>query len=72
MKTALLSTLPAGISPDWVDVLILDEDGNELPPDNVGQLVIRSEYLSPGYWRRDSETAQMRRSRERRALVSSG
>jgi hypothetical protein len=26
---------------------------------------------NPGYWRRDSETAQMRRSRERRALVSS-
>ena len=49
-------SLPAGVPPDWVDVLILDEDGRELPPDSVGQLVIRSSYLSPGYWRRDELT----------------
>ena len=64
-------SLPAGSSPDWVDILILDEHGNELPPDTVGQLVIRTSYLSPGYWRRpemterafadDPSKAQMRR-----------
>ncbi len=49
-------SLPAGTPPDWVDVLILDEDGGQLLPDSVGQLVIRSSYLSPGYWRRPEMT----------------
>ena len=49
-------SLPAGTPPEWVDVLILDEEGRELPPDTVGQLVIRSSYLSPGYWRRPEMT----------------
>jgi amino acid adenylation domain-containing protein len=51
-------SLPAGRSPDWVDVLIVDEDGAELPPDSVGHVVVRSSYLSPGYWRRPEMTAR--------------
>ncbi len=50
------STVPAGYVRDDMHVLILDENGQELSSNEVGQIAIRSRYLSPGYWRRPELT----------------
>jgi acyl-coenzyme A synthetase/AMP-(fatty) acid ligase len=34
----------------FVEIAVLDEDGRELPPGDVGQLGVRSPTLAPGYW----------------------
>lgn len=34
----------------FAEVVVLDEDGNELPAGTVGRLGFRSPTLSPGYW----------------------
>ena len=48
------SKLPIGYSLQDKDVLVLDEAGQELGPGQVGQLAVKSRYISLGYWR-DSE-----------------
>jgi non-ribosomal peptide synthetase component F/lauroyl/myristoyl acyltransferase len=42
--------IPAGYSPPSVEVAILDEEGHTLPPGSVGEMAVRSRYLSAGYW----------------------
>ena len=37
---------------------IVDSDGNDLPPREVGELLYQGENLMAGYWRREKETAQ--------------
>jgi amino acid adenylation domain-containing protein len=44
--------LPVGFTEEDKQILLLDEDGNELGCNRVGEIVVRSRYLSPGYWRR--------------------
>jgi len=39
-----------------VRILILGEDGRELAKNEVGQLAIKSRYLTPGYWQRPELT----------------
>jgi long-chain acyl-CoA synthetase len=39
-------------------VRVVDAEGNELPPRQVGELLYRGESLMTGYWRRDEETAR--------------
>jgi amino acid adenylation domain-containing protein len=48
--------LPAGRAPDGIEVLIVDDDGLPVPAGETGQIVLRSPYLSPGYWRRPDLT----------------
>jgi amino acid adenylation domain-containing protein len=43
--------VPVGYACDGLETLLLDPDGNEVGPDGVGEIVVRSRYLSPGYWR---------------------
>jgi amino acid adenylation domain-containing protein len=50
------STVPAGYPGDDLEVLILGEDGRDLGAGQVGQIAIKSRYLTPGYWRRPELT----------------
>ncbi|MFO1476082.1 MAG: AMP-binding protein [Verrucomicrobiota bacterium] len=49
--------LPAGVPVDGIEVT-LRERYQPVEPGEVGELVIRSRYLSPGYWRNDERTAE--------------
>lgn len=39
-------------------VLIVDDGGTEVPPGEVGQIVVRGPHVMAGYWRRPELTAQ--------------
>jgi sugar O-acyltransferase (sialic acid O-acetyltransferase NeuD family) len=43
------------VSPDR-KLLILDDAHNEVPQGSVGEIAIKSDYMSGGYWRNDAET----------------
>jgi amino acid adenylation domain-containing protein len=48
--------VPAGYPLPGMEVLILDDAGQELPPSQVGQIAVRSKYLTLGYWRKPELT----------------
>jgi len=39
-----------GTTFDWMDVAILDEEGNELPENQVGLVGVKGECITKGYW----------------------
>jgi len=41
-----------------VDMKIVDEAGEEVRPDEPGELLIRGPHVTPGYWRRPEATAE--------------
>jgi amino acid adenylation domain-containing protein len=44
--------VPLGYPIDDLEIRLLDEHGNEVRPGEVGEITIRSRYISRGYWRR--------------------
>jgi amino acid adenylation domain-containing protein len=46
------NVLPAGYAVEGKQILILDEDGKPLESGHIGEIAVRSQFLSPGYWRR--------------------
>jgi len=48
--------VPVGHAVDDKHVLLLDKQGNEVGFDRVGEIAVRSRYLSPGYWQRPDLT----------------
>jgi acyl-CoA synthetase (AMP-forming)/AMP-acid ligase II len=44
--------VPWGYIAEDKEVLIWDEDGKLVPKGQIGEVVVKSRYLSPGYWRR--------------------
>jgi acyl-coenzyme A synthetase/AMP-(fatty) acid ligase/acyl carrier protein len=50
--------LSVGKATSDVEIRLLDESDNDVPDGESGQLVVRSHYLSPGYWRDDELTAR--------------
>lgn len=49
----------AGRPYDWVQLRIADPvTGTALPPDGVGEVLVRSSQVTQGYWRRPDETAR--------------
>jgi amino acid adenylation domain-containing protein len=48
--------LPIGYPLKDKDVLVLDEGGRELGTGEVGEIAVRSRYISPGYWRDPDRT----------------
>jgi len=43
-------TVPVGYAVEEMEVLLLDDDGHEVGADEIGEIAVRSRYLSPGYW----------------------
>ncbi len=43
------------------EIFVVDEDGQRLPPGEVGELVVRGSNLMRGYWRRPEDTARVLR-----------
>ncbi len=41
-----------------VEMKVVDDDGNELPPGEVGEIVIRGHNVMKGYWGREDATAE--------------
>lgn len=50
------SAAPIGRPIEDTEVLLLDERGDEVGPGEIGEITVRSTYLSPGYWRRPELT----------------
>jgi len=50
--------MPVGRPLPGMEVLVVGEDGRPLWPGEVGEMHVRSRYLSPGYWRRPDLTAR--------------
>ncbi len=42
----------------YVEARIVDDHGQECGPDEVGELCLRSEVVTPGYWRKPEATAE--------------
>src|SRR4030095_13038534 len=38
------------------DVLVLDDNGREVPAGEIGEICVKSPYISPGYWRDPERT----------------
>ncbi len=51
-------TIPAGYAVADMEILILDEEGNPLESETVGEIAVKSRYLSLGYWRSSSFTQE--------------
>ena len=54
--------LPVGQPVQDIELLFLDERGDEVAPGQVGQIAIKSRYLSPGYWGNPQLTAEVFRA----------
>jgi amino acid adenylation domain-containing protein len=52
------NTVPIGFAADGKEVKLVDEGGNEVECGAVGEIVVKSRYLSLGYWRRPELTAE--------------
>ena len=47
-----------GRAADGVQMRVFDENDQELPDGEVGEIVIRSDTVTPGYWNNDEATAE--------------
>ena len=46
------ATVPLGYPIEDMEVLLLDNAGGEVGQEQVGEIAVKSKYLSPGYWNR--------------------
>jgi amino acid adenylation domain-containing protein len=47
-----------GYATEDADISLLDEEGEEEKCDAIGEIVVKSRYISPGYWRRPDLTRE--------------
>jgi amino acid adenylation domain-containing protein len=50
--------VPAGYTVGDKKIVLVDESGQPVPPGEVGEILVKSHYLAPGYWRLPSLTAE--------------
>jgi len=48
----------AGVESQHVHVRIVDHEGMDLPPNKVGEIVVKSDGIMQGYWKKPEETEQ--------------
>jgi acyl-CoA synthetase (AMP-forming)/AMP-acid ligase II/acyl carrier protein len=51
--------VPVGYGIEDVDISLLDHEGNDVTSGAIGEIVVTSRYVSPGYWRRPDLTRQV-------------
>jgi acyl-CoA synthetase (AMP-forming)/AMP-acid ligase II len=56
-RPELLASIGRPLS--WVDTRIVDEENKELPIGEIGELVVRSDVVFPGYWRAPEKSQEM-------------
>lgn len=52
------SMMPVGTSSPGKEVLLLDDEGREVPDGEVGEFAVKSRYLAWGYWKRPEATKE--------------
>ncbi len=50
--------VPVGHPVEDTEIRIVDEEGHEAPPGEIGEVWVKGRYMSPGYWRRPDLTAR--------------
>ncbi len=50
--------VPVGRPYEGVEVRLLDEDGRDVAPGEVGEITVRSRHLALGYWRQEAMTRE--------------
>ncbi len=53
-----VEVIPAGYHDEDLEILLWNEDGRPVDPGEMGEIVVRTEYVSPGYWERPELTAE--------------
>jgi len=48
--------VPVGFAEEDTQILLLDDTGREVGADGIGEIAVKSRYLSPGYWQRPDLT----------------
>jgi non-ribosomal peptide synthetase component F len=48
--------VPVGYPLEDVEVSLLDDEGGSVPVNELGEISVKSRYLSPGYWRKPQLT----------------
>lgn len=56
--TTVMDIVPVGYPPKDVTIMILDDAGREVSAGDSGEIVVRSRFMSPGYWRDPTRTAE--------------
>lgn len=51
--------VPIGYAVEGKEILLVDNEGKEVGSNEVGELAVRSRYLSPGYWRDPDLTSRL-------------
>jgi len=51
-------SVPAGFAVGDKKIVLVDESGQPVPPGEVGEILVKSHYLTPGYWRLPALTAE--------------
>ena len=51
------ASVPVGYAVDDKQVLVVGDDGKEVEPGEIGEIAVRSRYISTGYWRSGEMTA---------------
>jgi len=60
-KDLLIKPQSVGVAIPNTEIWIIDDDGNKLPPHQVGQLVVRGATIMLGYWNNLAETQKILR-----------
>jgi acyl-CoA synthetase (AMP-forming)/AMP-acid ligase II len=56
-RPELLSSIGRPLA--WVDTRIIDEENKDVPFGEIGELVVRSDLVFPGYWRAPEKSQEM-------------